>query len=334
MKRVGGLFDEIVSWDNIRLGYYKAARGKRTKHAVLAFRRDLDTNLATIRRTLLDPDHAGIGRYRFFTIHDPKERRICEAPFADRVLHHAIMNVLEPHFESFQIHDSYACRTGKGTDAALRRALHFARRYPWVAKCDIRHYFDSIDHGVLKTLLARRFKDARVLRLLSAIVDTYQTTSGRGVPIGNLTSQYFANHYLGYLDHCAKEELQIPGWIRYMDDMLIFDTDKGRVASHAKAVSAYAADRLRLEMKPPVIVPAKQGVPFLGFLIRPGGVYLTRKKRRRAARRIHEYARNFQTGRWSESQLADHLLPVFSHLALARSRTVRNTLIERAGLRQ
>jgi len=92
MKRVGELYDEIVTWDNIRLGYYKAARGKRTKHAVLAFRRDLDANLATIRRTLLDPNHPGIGRYRFFTIHDPKERRICEAPFADRVLHHAIMS--------------------------------------------------------------------------------------------------------------------------------------------------------------------------------------------------------------------------------------------------
>lgn len=114
------------------------------------------------------------------------------------------MNVLEPHFEAFQVFDSYACRTGKGTDAALRRALHYARRYPWVAKCDIRHYFDSIDHHVLQTLLSRRFKDHTVPRLLSAIIDTYETTPGRGVPIGNLTSQYFANHYLGFLDHYAK----------------------------------------------------------------------------------------------------------------------------------
>lgn len=334
VRRAGNLFDDIVTWDNLRLAYYKAAKGKRNKRAAVRYRADIEPNLARLREQLLDPRHPGIGRYRFFTIHDPKERKICVAPFGDRVLHHAVMNVLEPHFDSFQIYDSYACRTGKGTNAALKRALYFARTFPYVAKLDVRRYFDSIDHRVLKELLSRRIKDHRVLNLLRAIIDTYQVVPGRGVPIGNLTSQYFANHYLGFLDHFAKENVGVAGWIRYMDDFLLFGTSKELVRRRSRAVEGHCRDPLRLELKEPLLRPVSRGIPFLGFLVKPGGIYLTREKRRRTQRRVREYARLFHSGAWSEEELAAHILPLFSHLTVARSRSVRNTLIERAGLRQ
>lgn len=334
MKRAGRLFDQIISWDNLRLGYYKASRGKRVKKDVLAFRSSLDENLAEVRNVLIEPGYPGVGQYRYFTIHGPKKRCICEAPFSERVLHHTVMNVLEPYFDSYQIFDSYACRIGKGTDAALRRALHYSRRYSWVAKCDFRRYFDSIDHEILKTLIARRIKDRRVLRVLSSIVDSYQASEGKGVPIGNLTSQFFANHYLSYLDHYAKEAVRVPGWIRYMDDMLFFGDNPSRVVSTARQIGDYASDQLCLEMKPPVIACSKEGVPFLGFLIRTDGIFLTRKKRKRAKKRIRLHVHHFREGRWSEAELVDHVQPIFAHLALARSRSVRNTLLKRAGLWQ
>ena len=333
MKRVGSLFDDIAAWDNLRLAWYNASRGKRSKASVLLYRTNLEWELSRLHETLTNGDYRGIGRYRFFTIYEPKERLICAAPFSDRVLHHAIINILEPYFESFQIFDSYACRQGKGTDAALKRALHFARRYNYFVKLDARRYFDTIDHDILKRLLRRRFKDRKVLSVLCAIIDTYHTQPGKGVPIGNLTSQYFANHYLAVLDHYAKERLRVPAWIRYMDDMLLFDNYRERVQEAAVAVDSFCGRNLELALKPLVVGPVAKGVPFLGFLIKPKGIYLSRKKHRRSARRFVEYARRFHTGEWNDSELVDHLLPVCAHLSIARSRCFRNNILERTGLR-
>lgn len=334
MKRIGSLFGEITTWDNLRLVWYNASRGKRSKASVLSYRFNLEANLERLHETLLDPNSSRIGRYRFFTISEPKERRICAVPFPERVLHHALINVLEPHFESFQIFDSYACRKGKGTDAALKRALRFAKGYRYFVKLDVRRYFDSIDHAILKRSLNRRFKDRRVLGILESIIDTYHEQPGKGVPIGNLTSRYFANHYLASLDHHAKEVLRVPGWIRYMDDVLMFADDMARLQQIAQAIVAFGGNELALSFKPLVSGPVSNGVPFLGFLVKPKGIYLSRKKRRRSLRRCVEYAHRFHAGKWSASELADHLLPVCAHLALARSRLVRNTLLQRAGLRQ
>jgi len=155
MKRAGNLIERIADADNLRLAFWKASKGKRAKADVLAFRADLDGQLRSLREELL----AGSihwGPYRRFMIFDPKERMICAAPFRDRVAHHAIMNVAEPHFESYQINDSCACRTGRGLDAAIARAVQFSRPGDWYLKIDVRKYFDSVDHDVLKGMLRRR----------------------------------------------------------------------------------------------------------------------------------------------------------------------------------
>ncbi len=182
------------------------------------------------------------GSYTYFTIYEPKERLVAAAPFRDRVVHHAIVRVIEPIFERRFIEDSFACRRGKGTHAAMRRSAQFARRFPYALKCDVRKYFPSIDHGILLNELARMIADERLLMLIA--VDPGHTrrryspemaAGGElfdvqfhkvGLPIGNLTSQFFANVYLNPLDHFVKHELRVKGYVRYLDDFVLFGHDR------------------------------------------------------------------------------------------------------------
>ena len=207
MKRAGQLLEAIADAGNLRLAFWKAAKGKRAKADCRAFQARLDANLTALRADLL-ASTARVGDYHYFTIHDPKERTICAASFRERVLHHALMNVCEPVLERAAIFDSYACRRGKGQLAAVRRAAAYAGRYGWFLKMDIRKYFNSVDHDAMRGLLRRKFKDAAVLAVFDQVLASYQTAPGRGLPIGNLTSQHFANFYLGPLDRFVKEGLR------------------------------------------------------------------------------------------------------------------------------
>lgn len=204
---------------NLELAFYKAQKGKVGRLEVAAYRKNLRPNLRKLQEQILAGE-VEIGKYNYFTVYDPKKRQICAAPFAQRVLHHALMNVCHPHFEEKQIADSYASRVGKGTYAALERAKAFNRRYSWFLKLDVRKYFDSLDHSMIRIQLRRLFKDRLLLHIFDQITDSYCVEEGRGVPIGNLTSQYFANHYLSPADHFAKEKLKIKAYARYMDDMV------------------------------------------------------------------------------------------------------------------
>ena len=219
MHRASGLFAQLGSPDNLRLAFCRASRGKSGKAEVIAFRADIEAHLKAMAREL-ETGSLQLGGYRHFTIFEPKERIISALSFRDRVLQHAIINVCERYFEQFQIYDSYACRKGKGVDKCLARAQQYCRLYPWFLKLDVHKYFDTICHSVLLTLLEKRFKDKRLLSLFADIVLSYEVTPGRGIPIGNLTSQYFANHYLAWLDHELKDRWLVPGYVRYMDDML------------------------------------------------------------------------------------------------------------------
>ena len=199
MKRIGNLFERVIDPENLRLAFLKASRGKRHRVDQQAWQSNLEENVVRLRDGLMRLDYP-IGDYRRFTIYEPKEREICAASFGERVLHHALMNVCEPYFDKWLVFDSYACRVGKGQKDAFVRARQFAHRYRWFLKCDFRKYFDSIPHDRLKAMLARRFKDPMVLAWLGRIIDSYEKTPGRGLPIGNLTSQHLANLYLDPLD--------------------------------------------------------------------------------------------------------------------------------------
>ena len=187
MKRAGNLFERIAERDNLRSAVHKALRGKRDRPEAIEFRAALDRRLTDMAEQLRAGTYP-VGVYRQFVIHDPKERIITAPCFAERVVHHAIMNVCEPEFDRWLIGDTFACRTGKGRMAALLRARHFAGRQAFFLRLDIRKYFDSIPHDELLARLERRFKDGRLLALFARSVRSFRSELGHGVPIGSLTS--------------------------------------------------------------------------------------------------------------------------------------------------
>ena len=191
-----------------------------------------------------------VGRFQQFLIRDPKERVITAPCFDERVLHHGIMNVCEPVLDRWLIDDTFACRAGKGREAAILRAQHFTRHNGWFLKLDVRKYFDSVPHARLMHFLERRFKDRRLLELLHRIIAAYRGELGIGLPIGSLTSQHFANFYLGWLDRYVKENLRLGGYVRYMDDMLLWHDDRRRLEEAQRLCSGFAAEKLSLEFKP------------------------------------------------------------------------------------
>ena len=332
MKRIGNLYARIAEPENLRLAFLKAVRGKRGKAEVLSYRGSLDANLQLLRSQLLS-GRLDVGHYHFFTVYDPKERIICAASFPERVLHHAIMNVCEPVLERYAIHDSYACRTGKGMHAAVLRAQAFARKYPWHLKLDIRKYFDSIDHQKLMELLERRIKDAEVLRAVGGILETYETDPGRGLPIGNLLSQHLANFYLGHLDHHVKEVLRTKGYVRYMDDFVLWGAEKGELRERLDDIRLFLRESLGLVLKDNVqLNRSSSGLPFLGYRIFPDRLALGPRARRRFSIRMRGYEQEYIAGAWSEPVLARHTEALLSYVCFADSLGFRKQTIARFSL--
>lgn len=324
MKRVGQLTEQIASLDNLYLAFAKACRGKQRKNEVLLFRRSFDDQIAALRSEIL-AGQLSVGNYHYFTIHDPKERVICAAPFRERVLHHALMNVCHPYFDRSLIDDTYATRPGKGVYSALDKAVYAASHFKYMVKLDFRKYYDSISHEVLKNKLERKFKDKRLLSMFSQIIDSYHADTGLGLPIGNLTSQYFANAYLSDLDHQAKETFHVPIYIRYMDDILMASDNKIELLGTVRQIDNYAKCQLHLMLKPPVCCQSKAGLVFLGYRILPYQKLLSGRSKRRFRSKLLKYDKLLGSGRWSEQKYAEHVLPLLSfvkhadNLAFCRS---------------
>lgn len=296
MKRANHLLEKIAEPDNLREAFLRAARAKGAKREVIEFRKQLNPQLAGLRRDLLKGTVV-LGKFHSFTIYDPKERQIHAAAFPERVLHHAIVGVCEPIFERVAISDSYACRVGRGSRAAVDRASRLARRHLWFLQMDVCKYFDSIDHEVLKSALRRPFKDRALLRLFDRIIDSYRTLPGKGLPIGSLTSQHFANFYLGRLDRFVKETLRLP-YVRYMDDLVCWAEDRECLKSARKEIVDFAAEVLRLEMKPGCgMNRCREGLNFLGYRVLPNCVRLTRRSARRFRDKMNRLEHQLLAGR-------------------------------------
>ncbi|MDR1857884.1 MAG: reverse transcriptase/maturase family protein [Treponema sp.] len=328
MKRQNFLFEQIADYSNIRLAFLKAIRGNRGSPAAVKFCRGIDKNLASVRGKLLALQ-CGWGSYRSFLITDPKLRTISTAPFEQRVMHHAIMNVLEGIFNRPMVYHSYACRKGKGTHAAVLYAFRQCKASPHFLKLDVRKYFDSIDHETLKAQLHRLIKDTRVMYLLGGIIDSYETAPGKGVPIGNLTSQFFANLYLAELDHYILESLRPSAYCRYMDDFIVWADSPAMLKAMFGRVNDYARENLRLSLKQPVFGKTADGLPFLGFLIKGSGIYLLQKSRKRVARRMSEITASLGQGRISEEKAAERARSVLAAVSLARTNRLRKLLCEK-----
>ncbi|MCG3155648.1 MAG: hypothetical protein DKINENOH_02255 [bacterium] len=326
MKRAGHLIEKIAALENLELAYYKAQKGKAAKSEVIAFSKGLSANLRNLQAQILSGE-VEAGNYHFFTIYDPKQRLICAAPFPQRVLHHALTNVCHHYFERVQIFDSYASRPLKGTYAALARARLFNRRFPWFLKLDYRKYFDSLDHAVLNGQLHAVFKDRHVLDIFARIIDSYHVNAGKGVPIGNLTSQYFANHYLAGLDHFVKERLGIPAYLRYMDDCVLWHEDKGELLRAGVQLQEYSETGLQLALKPFCLNRNTHGLPFLGYLLFPGRTRLAQRSRTRFIKKLRLYEEKLLSGEWTQSEYQAHVLPLIAFTEHAEAKTFRKTVV-------
>ena len=325
--------ERIAELDNLYLAYAKACRGKQRKREVILFQEHFDENIAELREQILSGS-VDVGHYHFFTIHDPKERIICAAPFRERVLHHALMNVCHDYFDRSLISDTYATRPGKGIYAALDKATSGAAHYQYLVKLDFRKYYDSICHERLFCQLCRKFKDKTLLGIFRQIIDSYHADTERGLPIGNLTSQYFANAYLSAFDHYAKESLRARLYIRYMDDILMAGNDKQELMTNVKKLSAYAHSRLGLTLKPPICHKSATGVVFLGYRILPCYYTLSGRSKRRFRTKFLSYEHLLADGLWTDSQYEEHILPLLSFVNHALSSGFRRSCIDIAESRR
>jgi RNA-directed DNA polymerase len=329
MKRTGNLISKIADPDNLRFAFYKAAKGKSYKYGVIEYRRNLGRNLLKLRKELLS-GNIDCGNYHYFKIHDPKERNICAAEFSERVLHHAIMLQSHDTFEQYQIYDSYATRIDKGTHKAIFKAKKFNNKYDYFLKLDVRKYFDSIDHNILMKALEKKFKSIEVLAIFKKIIKSYQTNENKGVPIGNLTSQYFANHYLAGLDHFIKEELKIKAYIRYMDDMVLWHSDKEYLKECLFVIKNYLKQKLELDLKIAQLNKTYNGVNFLGYKLKKNFVKLSDNSKKRFVRKMKAYTKMLNAGEWSQGDYQRHVVPLLSYTDYATNiKPFRSLIIDK-----
>lgn len=294
MKTYRNLYPQVSAFENIYRAYRKARKGKRGVSSTADFEFDQERELIRLRDELQTQTWQP-GPYHSFYIHDPKKRLISAAPFRDRVVHHALCNVIEPLWDTRFIFDTYANRKGKGTHAALDRCAQYARRFQYVLQCDLKQYFPSIDHALLRAELARWIKDEAVMELCDRIIasgvgvlnkeyemqwffdsdgiggdDLFAVNRPRGLPIGNLTSQFWANVFLNGFDHFVKRELKCAGYVRYVDDFLLFGDDKKQLHQwRARVIQWLAQLRLKLHETRAQVSPVTHGIPFLGFRVYP-----------------------------------------------------------------
>ncbi len=342
------LYAQVCTFENIHHAYRAARRGKRGTEAVAAFEYDQEARLLRLRDELRAQSWQP-GAYHSFYIHDPKRRLISAAPFRDRVVHHALTHVIEPIWEQRFIRDSYANRVGMGTHRALDRCQQFARRWQYVLQCDLKQYFPSIDHALLRAELARLIRDDAVLELCDRILtsgvgvlaeaydlqwfpgdDLLAALRPRGLPIGNLTSQFWANVYLNGFDHFVKRQLKCVGYLRYVDDFLLFGDDQAQMRRWRAAIVEYLASlRLVLHAGRAQIYPVTNGIPFLGLRVYPTHRRLKRRNGVRFERRLRALARGYARGETQLEQLTASVLGWVNYARYADTWGLRRALLGR-----
>lgn len=311
---MAGLWPALVSSENLYLAYLKARRGKQHRVSVAQFSLNLEGELLTLQRELVNGCYQP-GPFREFHIRERKPRLIAAAPFRDRVVHHGLMNVLEPVFERRFYHHSYACRPGKGGHRAVNQYQCWAGRYPWVLKLDIARYFASVRHDVLLTQLQRTLKDQPLLALLEQIIRHAPASypPGRGLPIGNLTSQYLANFYLNGLDHWIKQQ-GIPVYLRYVDDLILLGHSTRQLLTLREALPAQLAPLgLALHPAKQEIMRSSERVDVLGYRVSPHRRWLRNDNGHRFARRLRAMAEQFAVHQADWSDIRPRLASWIGH---------------------
>jgi len=333
MKTYKHLYPQVYDFENLYLAYRKARKGKRGRLQPATFERVQEDELLNLQEELQTFAYQP-GPYHSFHIHDPKKRLISAAPFRDRVVHHALCRVVEPIWEKRFIHDTYANRLGKGTHRALDRTQAFARQHEYALQCDVRQFFPSIDHAIIRKEFTRLIHDENVIWLCDQILksgegvlseeyemywfegdDLFSAQRPRGLPIGNLTSQFWANVYLNDLDQHVKRELKCKAYIRYVDDFLLFSDNKQELSQwRDQIIRKLAGLRLTLHEECAQIFPTSTGIPFLGFRVYPEHRLLKTRKAIRFRRKLKHLMGNYSNGLLDFSKL-DQIIQGWIHYA-------------------
>lgn len=346
MKTFRHLYSQVYDFENLYRAYRAARKGKRAIAQVAEFELNSAENLLMLQEELKNHTYTP-GAYHSFYIHEPKRRLISAAPFRDRVVHHALCQVIEPIFQARFIADSYANQKGKGTHRALNRCQEFARCYPYVLQCDVRQFFPSIDHAILRARLAHWIRDTEVLWLIDQILtsgvgvlaeeytmqwfpgdDLFAVYRPRGLPIGNLTSQFWANVYLDPYDQFVKHQLKCAGYVRYVDDFLLFAEDKATLQEWRRQSIDFLAElRLVLHQARAQIYPVKTGIPFLGFRVFPQERRLKRTKGIAFQRRLKRLAQAYAAGTLTQDRITASVQGWVAHARYAQTRGLRQAIL-------
>lgn len=298
------VFDKIISLDNLFLAWREFRRGKKNKADVQEFEFNLEDNLFQLHSELKTKTYRH-SNYTSFCVQDPKLRRIHKACVKDRVLHHAIFRILYPVFDQTFIFDSYSCRKDKGTHRAVSRLEHFAgklsknhRQNIFALKCDIKRFFDSIDHEILLNLIKKKIQDNNAIWLIERIIKSFEKDKDKGLPLGNVTSQLFANIYLNELDQFVKHKLKIKYYLRYCDDFVILGENEDGLVNLVNRISDFLKEKLKLSLHANKIIIRKyrRGVDFLGYVALPHYRVLRTKTKHRIFKKIKNKRRDYQNG--------------------------------------
>ena len=324
------LFEQIIDAENLFVAWDEFKQGKRSKPDVMAFERDIESNLFELLADVRNGTYKH-GAYTGFFIFDPKLRHVHKATVRDRVVHHAVFKVLTSIFEPTFISTSFSCRIGKGShkgfewlESALRQESQNYTKPCYALKCDVRKFFDSVDHIVLLSILRKRIRDKEFFRLLEEIIGSYESGrsdlfSKKGVPIGNLTSQIFANIYMGEFDQFMKQTLKVKRYGRYTDDFVIVSRDKAYLESLIEPIKQFLGEKLKLDLHPDKVTIRRnsQGIDFLGYVSLPGFRLMRDRTKRRIIHklkgRIHEFKSGFISREVLDQSFRSYL-GVFSHV--------------------
>ena len=324
MKRHGNLWDKIVDPENLYQAYRKARKGKAWQRGILEFEKDVDGNLLKLQKMLCKGEFT-TSEYRSKTIHEPKKREIYILPFyPDRITQHALLQVVAPIWNNLMIHDSYACREGKGMHEASRKTMRHVHNYKYCLKCDIRKFYPSIDHNILMDIIERKIKCKPTLALLEDIVRSFG--GGKNTPIGNYTSQWFGNLYMNELDVELKQKHGIKTLIRYCDDFVMFSDSKGALHKLKCHIENFLKTKLDLIFSKWSVFKVTQGVDFLGYRHFPNKILLRKSTAKRVMKRIKALPELLLTDKITEGQYRSSIASTKGWLQWANTYNLRINL--------
>jgi len=347
MKRHGNLFSKIISWENLLLASRLAGKAKPQTKERMAFEYNMERELVHLKMAL-ESGHYRPGVYRTFIIHDPKEWLISAAPYRDRVIHHALCNIIEPLFDRSFLPQNYANRKGRGLHMALMAGSKIVNSSYYILTGDIQKYFPSIDHTILKEKLRSKIKCRPTLELIDLIIDSSNEQETvlsyfpgddlfspllrrKGLPIGNLTSQLFANIYLDGLDHFIVHSLNQRKYARYVDDILIGGREKEELVDIRDAVTVFlAGERLKIHHRKTVVFPSRRGFTFLGFRLYPGRVLAGKRCGKRFQTRLKYLQMQYAEGRIGLKEIKQVIASYNGHLAHGATEKLRARILSEA----